>query len=151
VKIHCSNQQSALELSTEQVEQLVRSVISTEGQTCDEVSIQFVDTETICRLHADFFDDPSVTDCISFPIDAEGSAYRMLGEVFVCPATAVEYAKVHQSDPFEETTLYVVHGLLHLMGYDDIEPEDEPEMRQAEKRHMAALAEKNLVLRPLVP
>lgn len=130
------------------VEKLVRAVVSSEGQRCDEVSIQFVDTPTICQLHADFFADPSPTDCISFPIDDPASAYRVLGEVFVCPATAIEYAQTHQGDPYMETSLYIVHGLLHLMGYDDISPEDEAAMRAAEQRHMKALTEQHLLLSP---
>ena len=65
--------------------------------------------------------------------------YSILGEVFICPAIAVEYAEKHQKNPLEETTLYLVHELLHLIGYDDLNPEDRKEMRKAEARHMRKL------------
>jgi probable rRNA maturation factor len=140
VIINVIDQQTALNISIEQVEQLVQQVIREEGDTCDEVTIYFVDTPTICQLHEQFFDDPSPTDCISFPIDGEQEThYRLLGEVMVCPATAIEYAIQYEGDTYQETTLYIVHGLLHLMGYDDREEEDIFLMRQAEEHHMARL------------
>lgn len=125
----------------------MEAVLAAEGQRCDEVTINFVDTPTICELHKQFFDDPSVTDCISFPIDdMEETGYRVLGEVFVCPKTALDYAKAHKGDPYGELTLYIVHGLLHLMGYDDIAPPDIEEMRAAELRHLNNLRAKGIVL-----
>ena len=63
---------------------LVCQVIAGEGQECDEVNIYFVDTQAISQLHKDFFNDPSPTDCIYFPIDDTIGLipYRLLGEVF---------------------------------------------------------------------
>lgn len=113
----------------------------------DEVSIHFVTNRKLCKLHEEFFNDPSPTDCISFPIDGDGkSDYRVLGEVFVCPKTAIEYAKKKQKDPYAETTLYVVHGLLHLLGYDDIHPKDRALMRRKERECMEHLRQEDLLL-----
>lgn len=145
------DRQKALKFSLALVKSIVKQVINEEQQKCHEVSICFVDTANICELHEQFFDDPSPTDCISFPMDEEGEPYRVLGEVFVCPETALEYAKSHQLDPYEETTLYIVHGLLHLMGYRDMDEEDIVQMRQAEQRHMTKLKEMNLVLTAHLP
>lgn len=110
-----------------------------EGRQPEEVSIRFVDTKTISEIHKEFFDDPSITDCMSFPIDDQ-----VLGDVVVCPKVAIDYG----GDPYEETTLYIVHGLLHLMGYNDIEELDRQEMRMAEKRHLDTLKKKELMLTP---
>ena len=65
--------------------------------------------------------------------------YRVLGEVFICPKAALDYTELEGGDPADELTLYVVHGLLHLLGYDDIALEDERVMREAERKHMAQL------------
>ena len=101
------------------------------------------------RLHARFFGDPSLTDCISFPMDSEAQeGYRILGEVFVCPQVARRYAESHKGDPYWETTLYVVHGLLHLMGYDDISEKERSLMRAAEGRQMRHLEKRGLILMP---
>lgn len=143
------NQQTVLSIHSDQVVKLSQAVISYEKQACDEVSVHFVETQQICELHETFFNDPSPTDCISFPMDDEESAgYQILGELFVCPQTAKEYADEYGLDPYEETSLYVVHGLLHLMGYDDLEDEDIVEMRAAEERHMLNLKQHQLLLHP---
>lgn len=148
VNIKVKNRQSSLKISPTKVKRIVSQVLAEEGQACDEVAIHFVDTAAIMQLHEDFFGDPSPTDCISFPLDSECDSipYQMLGEVFVCPETAIEYASKHQMDPYEETTLYIVHGLLHLMGYDDLQPEDRKAMRKAEARHMRNLRKRSLQL-----
>lgn len=150
--VHVFNEQHALKFSVARVKKVVQQVIQEEGQTCHEVSLYFVETPAICELHETYFNDPSPTDCVSFPMDEIDDAldYRILGDVFVCPATALEYSQLHQTDPYEETTLYIVHGLLHLMGYRDIEEKDIQLIRQAEKRHMKKLKELDLYLKPMV-
>lgn len=82
--------------------------------------------------------------------DADETAYCVLGDLFVCPQVAVEYSQKHELDPSEELTLYVVHGLLHLMGYDDIEEDDVKTMREAEKIHMNHLKKKGLLLKDVI-
>ena len=150
MKVNVYNKQKDLILKTPLVKKIVTAVIKLEDHDCDEVTIYFVDTKTICKLHADFFDDPSTTDCISFPLDDKDDdmplVYKILGEVFVCPETAINYVAKNGGDPQHETILYVVHGLLHLMGYDDIDIKERSLMRKAEKKHMNHLKEINLLL-----
>lgn len=136
-------------ISSRAVKKIVVAVISLEKQVCDEVSVHFVTEKEICKLHREYLNDPSPTDCISFPMDdfVSDIEYRILGEVFVCPETAVHYAHEHASDPYLECTLYIVHGLLHLMGYDDLQPKVKAVMRKAEKRHMHNLKKLNLLLK----
>jgi probable rRNA maturation factor len=151
VNVDIGDRQSSLLISSSTVEKLAKAVIRHEGQECDEVGIHFVNTEEICQLHEDYFQDPSPTDCISFPLDntvALSGDYRLLGDVFVCPETAIKYAAENEGNPYQEVTLYLVHGLLHLMGYDDIEDSDRVMMRAAEDRHMRHLKSLNLWLHP---
>ncbi len=144
--IHLYNRQSSLRICTKQVRKIIKAVLEEEGQSCDEVSVYFVDTTTISQLHAQFLQDPSPTDCLSLPMDQEqDSPYRVLGEVFVCPETAIRYATRHQLDPHRETTLYLVHGLLHLMGYDDLTPKERQQMRRREACHFRNLEERGLL------
>ena len=139
------NQQRDLKLSSRAVKALVQAVLSSEGVECGEVSVYFVSEKTICQLHHDFFQDPSPTDCISFPLETN----PLSGEVFVCPKTAVKYASEKRLDPYEETALYVVHGLLHLLGYDDLTPAQRRIMRKKEKSCMDELNRLNISLSPL--
>lgn len=140
--VYVESRQKALPVTFDAVSSLAEAVIGLEEWTCDEVGIHFVETQEMCDLHFQFFNDPSPTDCISFPIDKA----NCLGDVFVCPQTAIEYASKHRKDPYKELSLYVVHGLLHLMGYDDIEDEDRSAMRAAERRHMRHLKQQHLLL-----
>lgn len=147
MNIIAENRQTDLKIDPNQITPLAQAVIAYEGFHTDEVAIHIVSNEEMCELHNDYFDDPSPTDCISFPMDNDDpSGFNTLGDVFVCPKIAIEYATEHKIDPYEELTLYIVHGLLHLMGYDDIEDEDREEMRAAEKKHMDHLKTLDLCL-----
>ena len=114
------------------VRKLVQTVLKFQKSNCREVSVYFVTEQIICDLHDEFFKDPSSTDCISFPIDQE-----LLGEIFVCPKTAMVYSADHKQDPYTELALYIIHGLLHLLGYDDLEISKRRTMRKNEKKCMA--------------
>lgn len=114
------------------VTSIAKSVLEAEGISFEEVGIHFVDEREICELHEQFFGDPTPTDCISFPLKGP----QLLGDIFVCPQIALTYAQKYGKDPFEELILYVIHGLLHLIGYDDMDVKSRAKMRRAEKRHM---------------
>src|ERR1700733_15120426 len=141
--INISNRQSALDLrgTRPQIKKLVHFVLDLERKSCDELSIFFVTDRVLRKMHKDFFNDDSPTDTISFPLD---DSY--LGDLFVCPETACSYAALHGLDPYKETTLYIVHGLLQLLGYDDTTPHVRLVMRKAEKRCMNALSKQGLIL-----
>lgn len=141
MQVTISNQQDDLLIDLEKVELIVIEVLKNEGIEPLEVSISFVDEEAICHLHEEYFDDPSFTDCISFPMDDE-----VLGEVVVCPLAAIRYVKENGGEVYRELTLYLIHGLMHLIGLDDIEDEDETEMRAAEEKHLLLLEKKGLSL-----
>ena len=148
VDTYIFNNQKDLSFSDESVKEIASEVIALEGVAFDEAAVHFVDESTICALHKRYFDDSSPTDCISFPMDnAAEEGYKVLGEIFVCPKAALTYAAEHKNSPYDETTLYVVHGLLHLMGYDDMNEADRAKMRKAEDRHMENLKHKGLILK----
>jgi probable rRNA maturation factor len=109
--------------------------------SCRELSVYFVTEQRITQLHEEFFNDPTPTDCITFPIDED-----FLGELFICPKTAQIYAAKHHLNPYEETSLYVVHGILHLLGYDDLTPAKRRTMRKKEKKCMAHLNALGVIL-----
>jgi len=139
------NRQQDLALNLDSVVEVASAALSVEAPKADEMTIYFVTEEEICQLHGDYFDDPTPTDCITFPIGGEGE-WTLLGDLFVCPKTAINY--VEGGDPYPEVTLYVVHGILHLLGYDDIDEDDRAEMRAQEKIYMDLLAQRGLVVYP---
>ena len=145
MEVHVNSDSSLIPINPGSVQALANDFISFHNLSFDEVSICFVDTKTICTLHDQFFDDPSTTDCISFPMDdAEDEGSKVMGEIFVCPETAVNYIQQQKGDLYEEVTLYVVHGLLHLIGFDDIEDTDREKMRAEEVRYLKHVDTENL-------
>lgn len=147
--VHVVQEQTLMPVSPETVQKLVEAFTRFHKVKFDEASVYFVDTPKICELHARFFDDPAPTDCISFPMDSsEEEGYRIMGDIFVCPATATNYVLSNGGDTYQELTLYVVHGLLHLIGYDDLNETDRAEMRAEESRFLEQIKAKKLWLKP---
>jgi probable rRNA maturation factor len=107
----------------------------------DEVIFHFVSEKKISSLHEEFFNDTTPTDCITFPMDPQGerTGYHVLGEAFICPKTALSYAKLHGTDPREELYRYVIHCILHLIGYDDMEASGRARMKRKERTLLLAV------------
>lgn len=135
LKISCYNQQRDLKISSVWVKKTVRRALEFHGVKTEEIAIHLITDRAMRKMHDRFFQDPSPTDCISFPYDE-----TFLGEVFVCPKIALEYVALNGGDPYNEVMLYIVHGILHLIGYDDIEKQDRSIMRAKEKELMGYLA-----------
>jgi probable rRNA maturation factor len=115
------------------------------GCPAGELSIAILTDTALARIHGDFMDDPTATDVITFEGD---SATGQAGEICVSADTAAKYilslshgkARGAFQEKFSsELTLYIVHGWLHLAGYDDLEPARKRLMRAAEKRALALL------------
>lgn len=115
--------------------------------SCELVIVQFVGKKKIQSLHKKYFSDPSPTDCITFPIDPPDKKCHVLGEIFICLQVAKEYAKKHAIPLEEEITLYLIHGILHLLGYDDLEPKEKERMRKKEKSCMKLLKKHHATIR----
>lgn len=142
--------QTDLPIDDESAKHLVQHVLRFFNITCNLIELSFVSKEEISSLHEEFFNDPTITDCITLPIDSfDANPCHILGEMFVCPYVAMQYSSKHQIDPYEETSLYVIHCILHLLGFDDIEENDRKKMKEKEKEVMKEIKINNLVLRPL--
>ncbi len=81
------------------------------------LEVNFVDEKTIRALHDDFLRDPSATDVITFDLGAMPDG--RLAAIAVCVPVAENYAKRHGASLREELHRLVIHGALHLLGYDD--------------------------------
>lgn len=84
----------------------------------DLVELNIVDDPTITDIHAEYLDDPTPTDVITFPY----------GEIFVSLDTAERYASQNSLHREEELLRYLIHGLVHLHGYLDATPEQRAEL-----------------------
>jgi len=138
--IYIRNSQRTIAISLSSAKRVIAFLLEQSGE--NGMALSFVGKAKISSLHAQFFDDPSPTDCITFPIREP----EFLGEVFVCPQVASEYVKSHGGNLYDELTLYVVHGFLHLLGFDDIEAADRKKMRAEEKKWLKLLEKNNLAI-----
>ena len=90
-KITLYNSQRDFSFSIPQVKKVVLFLLKELNITTDEIIIHFVSELRIRALHEQFFNDPSVTDCITFPLDShqdKNPFFHILGEIFICPKTA---------------------------------------------------------------
>ncbi len=112
-------------------------IMDDHGITQGELSIAMVDDSAIRKLNKQYLNHDYETDVISFVLDEDESLGRMDGQLIVSTDTAAREA-VEANWSFEaELMLYVVHGTLHLVGYDDKDPAAILEMRSAETKYMA--------------
>ena len=100
-----------------------------------DLSILLVTVEVMTELHVQWMDEPGPTDVLSFPMDElrpgsddEPSPPGLLGDVVLCPEVAATQALEAGHSTTEELLLLTTHGVLHLLGFDHAEPEEEKEM-----------------------
>ncbi|GAA4729395.1 rRNA maturation RNase YbeY [Isoptericola chiayiensis] len=106
-----------------------------------ELSILFVDVEAMTDLHVQWMDEPGPTDVLSFPMDelrpgreGEETPPGTLGDIVLCPEVAATQAQAAGHSTVEEMLLLTTHGILHLLGYDHAEPDEEAEMFGLQRR-----------------
>lgn len=97
-----------------------------------EVAILLVEPDVIAALNEQHLGHVGPTDVLAFPIDEPGESPpdtpSVLGDVVLCPSVATEQAPRFTRSPHQELQLLTVHGLLHLLGMDHADPEQEREM-----------------------
>jgi len=100
-----------------------------------ELAIVLVDEAAMEQLHVQWMDEPGPTDVLSFPMDElrPGSDENitpagLLGDIVLCPQVAIAQAETAGHSTLDELLLLTTHGLLHLLGFDHAEPDEEKEM-----------------------
>ena len=136
--IEVANNHPKLHYSEVKLEAFLKALDELESFTLPDgdLSIAFMEEKLHSQLHADFMDDPTPTDVITFPGDPD---MEFAGEICLSVDCAHNVAPSHGHSFKEELSLYLIHGWLHLVGYDDIDPEDGKAMRKAEAIVMDAL------------
>ena len=100
-----------------------------------DVAILLVDEGAMEALHVQWMDEPGPTDVLSFPMDELRPGTEeaptppgLLGDIVLCPQVAETQAQAAKHSTMDELILLTTHGLLHLLGFDHAEPEEEREM-----------------------
>ena len=152
VEVHARDETSQLQtLDVARWAELAAAVLRDEGAGAGELGLRFVDPEPMAALNLAHMGAPGPTDVLAFPIDfgdgdgdgdcdgdgnGDGPALpRLHGDVVVCPSYAAAQAP---GDPVDELALLVVHGVLHVLGYDHAVETDAAVMGARERRLLAA-------------
>lgn len=110
-----------------------------------DVAILLVDEGAMESLHVQWMDEPGPTDVLSFPMDElrpgteeQPAPPGLLGDIVLCPQVAETQAQAAGHATIDELILLTTHGLLHLLGFDHAEPEEEREMFGLQRELIAA-------------
>jgi probable rRNA maturation factor len=114
---------------------VARDVLMAEGYREVELSLSFVEEAEMVGLHERFMGEPGLTDVLSFPLEEDDrteDGARVLGDVVIAPAVA---ARNNPADRHSELRLLVVHGTLHILGYDHEDDGERTEMWARQERY----------------
>ena len=159
--VFCSDEQNDVEIDIARWRALALQALLAEGvRGACELSLYFIDETSIAELNAEHMGKVGPTDVLSFPLDgvevaeAQGPGAlssgparphpdhddvpTLLGDVLVCPAVAKAQASTHAGTLDDELALLVVHGVLHVLGYDHEIESDTARMRERELHILTA-------------
>ena len=130
------NNESAIDVDEATIQRLVIFALDQLHVHPDaELAIVLVDEAAMEQLHVQWMDEPGPTDVLSFPLDelrpgAEDAVTPagLLGDIVLCPQVAIAQAETAGHSTLDELLLLTTHGLLHLLGFDHAEPDEEKVM-----------------------
>ena len=130
---------SSLALDDEVLTRLIRHVVEAEEASLLHVSVVLSDHDTVRRLNQSYLDHDYNTDVLSFSLRETEDTDEVEGEVYVDLDTAAERHEEFDTTFEREAYRYVVHGVLHLLGYDDATDEGQKRMRAKEDQYLDAV------------
>ncbi len=138
------NLQKKLNLKVPAIKAVVKTVLKNLNVKQSELSIVFVSYQKIRALNIQYLKRHHTTDVLAFDLRDADQMKRshIMGDVFISADAATKQSKEFNTNPAYELTLYVVHGILHLQGYDDHIKEDILKMRKKEAALMKILGRK---------
>ena len=148
--VEIADSQSAVAIAEESLHEIIERTLREEQVAAAEISIAIVDNATIRELNRRYLEHDFDTDVLSFLLEADGpetppppgsprgAGKRIEGEIIVSAEMAAQRAAEFGWSPGDELVVYLVHGLLHLTGYDDL-TEPERRLMRAREREILAL------------
>lgn len=141
MEISISNLQKKIPLQTDQIKKVVQRILKFKrlDQAC--ISVVFVSSQKIRALNKKYLNRTYATDVLAFNLSDEncnsstpdGEGEDLMGDIVISTDAVRQNVKKFKTEPAYELVLYVVHGILHLLGYDDHSAKDTREMRAEEQ------------------
>ncbi|MFC1566288.1 rRNA maturation RNase YbeY [bacterium] len=142
MKIQIYNKQKKFPINSEQISKIIRKFFKSKYKNANlsnyQIYVSFVSKKKIIELNKIVFTKDYLTDVISVPVEPfeeniiDDVSPKVFGEIFICPYAANLQRKEYNNTLKQELNLLVIHGLLHIIGYDDIDENDRKIMRKQE-------------------
>lgn len=129
IKINCENRNNKKRIDLAKIKKAAGKALRLLKKKDSELNIVFLSNQKIRAINRRYLGKDVSTDVIAFPGDI---GRRFLGDIAVSTDKAAQNAKEYGNSFIEEVALYVIHGILHLTGYDDHEKKDTEAMRRKE-------------------
>jgi probable rRNA maturation factor len=145
VDVFVANEQNDVVVDEHRLVSLVRVAALEEGvDPRAEVTVLLVERAAMASLKEKWLGESGPTDVLAFPMDDQvpDDEPYILGDIVICPDVAREQALEAGDKVVEEVDLLLVHGFLHLMGYDHVKPQDARSMRHRERKILAEFKRK---------
>ncbi len=134
MKLAIANRQRTKKINARLLKQIVGELLAELELDEVELGIALVGAKEMARVNWDFLRHEGSTDVITFDHSEKQTKKSVHGELFVCVDDAIAQAKEFGTSWQAEVVRYVVHGVLHLLGYDDLKPAMRREMKREENR-----------------
>jgi len=142
LRVEVADLQACLRIDVDCVADLVRRALGFGGCRDAAISLTLVDDRRIREINDRYLGHDHETDVITFPLSGPGEI-PLEAELIVSAEMAARTASAHGVDPMDELSLYIVHGLLHLLGEDDRDEASAGSMRIREGEFLRALGRPN--------
>jgi probable rRNA maturation factor len=139
ISLSVASPQELVPLDYARLKDCARAVLTGEKIKEAKIVLAFVDDATIAGLNQRFLEHEGPTDVITFPMSGHG-AKKLEGEVVIGVEVAQRESQERGHEVNTELCLYVIHGVLHLCGYDDRNARDASQMRKKEREYLKQLA-----------
>jgi probable rRNA maturation factor len=136
--IDVANRQRRVAVSAAQVRAVVAAAFEQERAGEPDVSVAIVDDATIAAMNERWLGHEGPTDSLAFSLDGDPGPDGLRGEVVASAETALREARARGLDPRGELLLYVAHGVLHLLGWDDDTPRSRAAMNARARQAVRA-------------
>lgn len=137
MKISLQDQQKKMLIQSGKIKKLILKVLK--GEKVKEsgwINVCFVDNPEIKKFNAKFLKTKGVTDVLAFNLSNKKEKNIILADIMISTQEALKQARKFKTTPDDELSLYVVHGLLHILGFNDHTPTQIKLMRKKEKQYV---------------
>jgi len=137
MKISIKNLQKKLPVKPKKIKELIFNILKGEKvKGPGNINICLADDKLIKKFNARFLKNNSSTDVLSFDLNDKGAGKILLADIMISTDTAINNARRFSTRPEYELMLYITHGVLHILGYDDRDKTQKKQMRKKELEYV---------------